>query len=61
MRSNKKAPPFLALPPPFQLSDPHVYAEDSLDEGWWVVKIQWLEFDGLDSIKQRRYVIGLAK
>ena len=39
-------------------SAPHVYAGDSFDEGWWVVKTQWLEFDGLDSIKQRRYRLG---
>ncbi len=26
--------------------------------GWWVVKIQWLDFDGIDSMKQRRYRLG---
>jgi hypothetical protein len=46
------------LEPAYQLSAPHVYAGDSFDEGWWVVKIQWLEFDGLDSMKQRRYRLG---
>ena len=39
-------------------SAPHVYAGDSFNEGWWVVKTQWLEFDGLDSMKQRRYRLG---
>ncbi len=46
------------LEPAYQLSAPHVYAGDSFDEGRWVVKIQWLEFDGLDSMKQRRYRLG---
>ena len=46
------------LEPAYQLSAPHVYAGDSFDKGWWVVKIQWLEFDGLDSMKQRRYRLG---
>ena len=36
----------------------NIYAGDSFDEGWWVVKIQWLEFDGLDSMKQRLYRLG---
>ena len=50
MRSIKKAPLFG--------SAPHVFAGYSFDEDWWVVKIQWLEFDGLDSMKQRRYRLG---
>ena len=60
MRSIKKAPPFWLcrlLEPAYRLSAPHVYAGDSFDEGWWVVKIR-LEFDDLDSMKQRRYRLG---
>ena len=60
----KESAPFwlcLLMEPAFQLSDPHDYAGNSFDEGWWVLKFQWLKFDGLDSIKQRRYFIGLAK
>ena len=51
----------MAMPPLgacLSASAPHVYAGDSFDEGWWVVKIQWLEFDGLDSMKQWRYRLG---
>lgn len=46
------------LEPAYQLSAPFVFPGDSSDEGWWVVKIQWLDFDGIDAMKQRRYRLG---
>ncbi len=47
------------LEPAFQLSAPFVFAGDSFYEGWWVVKIKWLDFDDIDSVMQR--VIGSEK
>ena len=46
------------LEPPFQAAAPIVFAGESFDQGFWLVKIQWLEFASLDSAKQRRYRLG---
>ncbi len=46
------------MEPAFQTSAPIVFAGESFEEGYWLVKIQWLEFDSVDSSKQRRYRLG---
>jgi len=46
--------------PARQLLAPTVFAGVSFDEGWWVVPVQWLEFNGSESghAKLRRYKLG---
>ena len=47
--------------PARQLLAPTVFAGVSFDEGWWVVPVQWLEFNGSVSAgktKLRRYKLG---
>ena len=42
----------------FQATAPLVFSGEAFDEGYYLVKIQWLEFVSVDSANQRRYRLG---
>jgi hypothetical protein len=46
------------MEPAFQTSSHIAFAGESFEEGYWLVKIKWLEFVSVNSAKQRRYRLG---
>ena len=42
----------------FQATAPLIFSGEAFDEGYYLVKIQWLEFVSVDSANQRRYRLG---
>ena len=42
----------------FQATAPLIFSGEAFDEGYYLIKIQWLEFVSVDSANQRRYRLG---
>ena len=42
----------------YQATAPLVFSGEAFDEGYYLVKIQWLEFVSVDSANQRHYRLG---
>ena len=42
----------------FQATAPLIFSGEAFDEGYYLVKIQWLEFVNIDSADQQRYRLG---
>ena len=42
----------------FQANAPLIFSGEAFEEGYYLIKIQWLEFVNVDSANQRRYRLG---